>query len=428
MVRVRFAPSPTGYLHIGGARTALFNWLFAKRNNGKFILRIEDTDKKRSKKKYLDEILYSLKWLGLDYDEIYFQSKRLKIYREFAERLLKNNYAYKQKKAIIFRVPPQKIKVDDLIHGIMEFDTSLIKDQVLIKSDGTPTYNFACVVDDALLEISHVIRGDDHISNTPKQILLYEAFRFKIPKFCHIPLILSKEGGRLSKRKAAVSISDYRKKGYLPEAIRNYLLLLGWSPGQNREIVSLDEAISNFSLEKVNRTAATFDLDKLNWINREYIKRTDDEKLADLLIPLLLKRYKNLFWSYGQGDRERLISVVKLFKQRISTLNDFVLWSDYFFKKRIEISPEAKEKYLSQDLSYEFKRLIERFEGLSSFDAKSLEMTFRELVSELGISTSQLIHPVRVALTGKTVGPGLFEIISVLGKERVRERLERFIK
>jgi len=419
MVRVRFAPSPTGYLHIGGTRTALFNWLFAKKNKGKFILRIEDTDKKRSKKKYLDEILDSLKWLGLDYDEIYFQSERIKIYREFAEKLLRENKAYRQEKAIIFKVKPKKIKVSDIIHGEMEFDTSFIKDQVLIKSDGTPTYNFACVVDDALLEISHIIRGDDHISNTPKQILLYEAFSFKIPQFCHIPLILAKEGGRLSKRRGAVAISDYRKRGFLPEAIVNYLLLLGWSPGKDREIVDLNEAILNFSLEKVNKTAATFDLDKFNWINSQYIRKADDERLVDLILPLM--KYKDL-------DREYLKSTVKLFKPRINTLTDFVLWSDYFFKKRIKIDLEAKERYLSKDLSYEFKRLMEKFENLQSFDAKTVEIAFRGLVTELGIDIRELIHPVRVALTGRTIGPGLFEIISVLGKERVAEKLKRLVR
>jgi len=418
MVRVRFAPSPTGYLHIGGARTALFNWLFAKKNQGRFILRIEDTDKKRSKKKYLDEILDSLGWLDLDYDEIYFQSQRMEIYREFAEKLLKENKAYQENKAIIFRVPTKRISIEDLNRGVMEFDSSFIKDQVLIKSDGTPTYNFACVIDDRLLEISHVIRGDDHISNTPKQILLYEAFGFKIPEFCHIPLILAKEGGRLSKRKGAVALSDYRKKGYLAEAVVNYLLLLGWSPGEDREIITLDEAIKNFLLERVNKTPAIFDLDKLNWINSQYIKTADDERLTDLILSLL--KYKT--------DREYLRSVVKLFKIRITTLKDFVLWSDYFFKKRVKIEAEAKERYLSEDLSYEFNRLIERFEGLSFFDPETVETAFRGLTEELGIESRQLIHPVRAALTGRTIGPGLFEIISVLGKERVIERLRRFVR
>ena len=252
MVRVRFAPSPTGYLHIGGGRTALFNWLFARSKGGKFVLRIEDTDQPRSKKEFLDEILFSLDWLGFNWDEIYYQSQRFDIYREYAQKLLQSGLAYLEKsekgEAIIFKVTPQKVQVKDLIRGGIEFDAETIKDQVLIKSDGTPTYNFACVVDDASMNITHVIRGDDHISNTPKQILLYQALNFTVPEFAHLPLIMGTEGGRLSKRTGATAISDYRKMGYLPQALVNYLLLLSWSPGGDRELVTLKEAVGLFDI------------------------------------------------------------------------------------------------------------------------------------------------------------------------------------
>jgi len=435
MTRVRFAPSPTGYLHVGGARTALFNWLYAKAKQGAFILRIEDTDKKRSQKKYLDEILDSLKWLGLGWDEIYYQSQRFDIYQEYALGLLKDGRAYlekskiqnpkSKKRAIIFKVTPQKIKVNDLIHGEIEFDTANIKDQVLIKSDGTPTYNFACVVDDATTNITQVIRGDDHISNTPKQVLLYQALGLPIPEFAHLPLILGKEGGRLSKRTGATAISDYRKMGYLPSALDNYLLLLGWAPGANREIIDLGEATQLFDIKNTNKTAATFDLDKLNWINQQYLKKEDPQKLAEAIIPLLVKKkyiHKNNF------DRNYIVSLVRLFQGRLSTLEDFLSWADFFFVKKIKIDSEAKEKFLAQDLSREFKLFIERLDALDKFDIPTIEAGFRQLVEELNIEAKILIHPIRVALTGKTIGPGLFEVIYYLGKERTRERLMPYIK
>jgi glutamyl-tRNA synthetase len=429
MIRVRFAPSPTGNLHIGGGRTALFNWLYAKARGGKFILRIEDTDKVRSKKEYLDEILDSLSWLGLSWDEIYYQSQRFSLYREYAEKLLKTKAAFTEKsekgEAIIFKVTAQEIKINDLIRGEIEFDAKEIKDQVLIKSDGTPTYNFACVVDDATMNITHVIRGDDHISNTPKQVLLYQALDFPIPEFAHLPLILGKEGGRLSKRTGATAISDYRKMGYLPSALVNYLLLLSWAPGDNREVIDIAEAIKLFDIKSVNKTAATFDLDKLNWLNNQYFKKEDAQKLADKIIPLLIE--KN-YIQKDDFDRSYIVSLVKLFQARLSTLNDFVDWADFFFVKEIKIDAEAEKKFLTKDLSREFKLFIERLEALDKFDLASIENVFRNLVKELNIEAKALIHPIRVALTGKTIGPGLFEVIYYLGKEKTKERLSKFIK
>ena len=435
MIRVRFAPSPTGNLHIGGARTALFNWLYAQAKQGKFILRIEDTDRVRSKKEYLQEILSSLKWLGLNWDEIYYQSQRFHIYREYADKLLEKGLAYTEKsripnsqsqtEAVIFRVRPQKIKVTDLIRGEIEFDAEVLKDQVLIKSDATPTYNFACVVDDATMGITHVIRGDDHISNTPKQIILYQALNFPIPEFAHLPLILGKGGGRLSKRTGATSISDYRRMGYLSPALVNYLLLLGWAPGENREIIDIQQAIKLFDIKEVNKTAATFDLDKLNWMNNQYLKTADTQKLTDELIPLLIE--KN-YIPRENFDRQFIFSLVRLFQPRLSTLKDFLDWADFFFLKEIKIDPQAREKYLTRDFSAEFKLFSDRLEALDKFEVPEIEECFRKLIKELDIESKTLIHPIRVALTGKTVGPGLFEVIYHLGKAKTKERLLKFTR
>ncbi len=430
MVRVRFAPSPTGNLHIGGGRTALFNWLFAQSQKGKFILRIEDTDQERSKKEFVDEILFSLKWLGFHWDELYYQSQRFDRYRMHADKLLKAGQAYIEKspegkEAVIFKVLPQKIKAEDLIRGTIEFDSSLIKDQVLIKSDGTPTYNFACVVDDAEMNITHIIRGDDHISNTPKQILFYEALGFPLPKFAHLPLIMGVDGGRLSKRTGATAISDYRKMGYLPEALLNYLLFLSWSPGDNREIISLNQAIELFEIKNVNKTSATFDLKKLDWVNNQYLKLADPEKLADELIPLLVE--KNYIVK-DNFDRAYLLGLVKLFQARLPRLNAFVDWADFFFLTEPVMDEAAKIKYLSQDLSKELKLFVQRLEKLPSFDIISIESAFRELITELGIEAKVLIHPIRVALTGKTIGPGLFEVIYALGLARSKARLLKWTK
>ena len=429
MVRVRFAPSPTGYLHIGGGRTALFNWLFARSKGGKFVLRIEDTDQPRSKKEFLDEILFSLDWLGFNWDEIYYQSQRFDIYREYAQKLLQSGHAYLEKsekgEAIIFKVTPQKIQVKDLIRGGIEFDAETIKDQVLIKSDGTPTYNFACVVDDASMNITHVIRGDDHISNTPKQILLYQALNFTVPEFAHLPLIMGTEGGRLSKRTGATAISDYRKMGYLPQALVNYLLLLSWSPGGDRELVTLKEAVGLFDIKNVNKTAATFNLKKLQWINNQYLKNADPEKLTDEIIPQLIEAK---YIEKDNFDRNYVVSLVKLFQARLNTLSDFPGWADFFFLKEIAIDPEAEKKHLSQDLSKEFSAFIKRLDSLKEFDIAAIEAEFRGLVAELGIEAKTLIHPIRVALTGKTIGPGLFEVIHYLGRERTKQRLSKFIK
>lgn len=420
MIRVRFAPSPTGYLHIGGARTALFNWMYAKSQDGKFILRIEDTDLERSKQEYVDEIIDSLSWLGFKYDELYFQSKRFDIYKEHALKLLNEGKAFKDGEAVVLKIPQdQQVKLYDLIRGEIVFDTATIKDQVLMKSDGSPTYSFACVVDDALMEISHVIRGEDHISNTPKQILIYQALGFKIPKFAHLPLIMGEEGGRLSKRTGAVAVTEYRTMGFLPEAIINYLMLLGWSPGGNQEIVKFSDAVKKFSIKKVNKTAAEFSMDKLRWINGQYLNAAPAQQLAQLSIPLL----KEKGYITDDADKAHIEAAVKLFQSRLETLTDFSWRADFVFTDAFSVEPQAREKFLTKDKAKPFRLLSEKLSSLVDFNAKTAEEAFRSLVAELGMTAADLVHPVRVALTGKTVGPGLFETMALLGKEKTVKRL-----
>ncbi|MBI2095026.1 MAG: glutamate--tRNA ligase, partial [Candidatus Omnitrophica bacterium] len=316
-VKVRFAPSPTGFLHVGSARTALFNWLFARHEGGKFCLRIEDTDKERSKDEFLEEILSSLKRLGMDWDgEPVFQSKRTDYYRRTAEGLIQKDLAYMDGEAILFRAPKAgKIVFEDLLHGAIEFDLeghpSLAEDLVIFKSDGSPTYNFAVVCDDAEMGITHVIRGDDHISNTPKQLPLYEALGFKKPVFCHIPLILGPDRSRLSKRHGATSLREYLEEGFLPEAVVNYLALLGWSPGNNEEILPLEALVKKFELKRVLKTGAVFSREKLEWMNGQYIRKHGVPELTDKLIPYLRKK------DYPTGDRAWLERLALLFQERI---------------------------------------------------------------------------------------------------------------
>ncbi len=421
MLKVRFAPSPTGSLHLGSARAALFNFLFAKNKGGKFVLRVEDSDRQRSNKELTAEILEDLCWLGLQWDEgPYFQSERIDLYKKYAENLLNEKKAYLEGEAIIFKVHPQKIKINDLIYGEIEFDTNVIKDQVLMKSDGSPTYNFACVVDDYEMGITHIIRGDDHISNTPKQIMFYQAFGWQIPKFAHIPLIMEAGGGRLSKRYGATAVGEYRQRGYLPEALINYLALLSWAPAGNREIVSLSEMLSKFSLSRINKTKAIFNIDKLNWLNTQYIKESKTEKIARLCVSFLQKD-ELISDSY---DFSHLEKVIDLFKGRLKYLSQISEIAAYFFlPAKIEYSEEAKQKIKKLDKRI-WDELIKQWENLDDFSTENIERVCREIIAERGIKGAEIIHPLREALTNMAVGPGLFELISVLGKEKAVERLK----
>ncbi|MCM8823450.1 MAG: glutamate--tRNA ligase [Candidatus Omnitrophica bacterium] len=421
-LKVRFAPSPTGFLHIGSARTALFNWIFAKKYNAEFILRIEDTDRGRSKEEYLNEILDSLQWLGINWDKIYHQSQRLEIYKDYANKLVESKKAFVEDGAIIFRYELDSISFDDLIRGYIEFKELPKDTEVIIKSDGTPTYNFACCVDDVLLGITHVIRGEDHIPNTPKQLLMYRALNFTPPYFAHLPMILSSEGGKLSKRFGATSIREYRDAGYLPEAIVNYLLLLGWAPGKNREIVSMEEAVRLFELKNVNKTGAAFSLDKLDWVNSEYIKKLASEEFFKYAKEFLERQN---FLPLGV-EEEYVKKVILLFQNRISKLSDLKEWTYSCFFDNYTYSQDTQE-ILVKELSKEISFLITKLDKISSFDKITVEKEFRATAQELGLKAGDLVHPVRVALTGRRIGPGLFEVMEVLGKERVIKRLLRLL-
>ncbi len=422
MIRTRFAPSPTGFLHIGGARTCVFSWLQARRNKGEFVLRIEDTDRVRSKKEYLDEILESLSWLGIDWEEIFYQSKRFDIYQDYAERLVEEGKAYKKEGAIFFKYEFKEIKINDLIRGKIVFKELPKEEDVIIKSDGSPAYNFSCVIDDALMEITQIIRGEDHIPNTPKQILMYQALGFALPEFAHVPLILSEEGGRMSKRFGATSIREYRDEGYLAEALVNYLLLLSWSPGSNREIISLEEAKETFNIKDVNKTAAAFSLDKLNWLNSEYIKL----KPLQELVPLVKEFLQNRRFLPEGITEDYLSKIVKLFKERTPKLADLIERAYFCFYGNFEYTAET-EDILKKDLSKEAEELIKRFESLDEFGHDNIEKEFRATASDLGLKARDLVHPVRCALSGKKTGPGLFETMEALGKNTVVERLKRLI-
>jgi len=421
-VRVRFAPSPTGTLHVGSARTALFNWLYARHHRGTFIVRIEDTDQKRSNPAFVTDILDSLAYLGIAADEgPYFQSQRLEGYREAAQRLIDQGKAIQQEGAILFPVKPQTVSFTDLIHGTITIDTSLFESLVLIKSDGLPAYNFACVVDDALMNITQVIRGDDHIANTPKQVLLYEALGFPLPQFAHIPLIVGADRARLSKRQGATAVADYRTVGYLPEAFVNYLALLGWSPGDNRELLSPHELIEAFDVSRVRKAAAQFDQQKLDWLNSQHIKRTPVERLTELFA----ERLKAKGWLSGDYDRNWLARIAQLLHDRLKTLQELEDEHGFFFVEPIVYQDDSIKQFLQRDgVASHLLALKDHLASLASFETSVVEQATRALIAQRHLQPKDLIHPTRVAVTGRAVSPPLFEVMSILGKAKVLSRLE----
>ena len=425
-VRVRFAPSPTGYLHIGGARTALFNWLFSKHAQGTFVLRIEDTDRERTQEDALRSILNGLKWLGLNWDEgPVYQSELAGKHQEMAELLVKKGKARKIPgksggEAVEFIMPAGKTRFDDLVHGPIEFDNLEVGNFVIIRGDQTPTYNLACVVDDHTLSISHVIRGDDHISNTPKQIALYQALDLPLPQFAHLPLILGPDGTRLSKRHGATALDYYEQMGYLPEALLNYLSLLGWSPKDNREKMKVEDIIKTFSLEAVGKRGAIFDIDKLNWLNGVYFSESDLEKT----VPVAQRYLKSIGYIKDEADKDWLKRVLNLYKTRIKYIAQLKEQADFIFLDEIKIDPEAKKKFLDRDyIPGMFKELKKKIAEIKNFQPEEIETVCRELAGELKLKSKDLIHPTRVAVTGRAVSPGLFETMSILGKEKVIKRI-----
>ena len=462
-VKVRFAPSPTGFLHIGGVRTALFNWLFARNHGGKFVLRIEDTDLSRSTEESIQEILESMRWLGLDWDEGPFrQTERQEVYSQKVEQLLKAGKAYpcfctpeeldkKRSEAqkaglkpkydgtcrdrsdipegapsvIRFKAPLEgSVVVDDLLRGKVVFDITELDDLIIQRTDGTPTYNFVVVVDDSEMGITHVIRGDDHLSNTPRQCLLYDALDFQRPQFSHISMILGQDKTRLSKRHGATSALAYRDMGYLPDAMINYLARLGWSHG-DQEIFSREELIKHFSFDSVNTSAAIFDADKLSWVNEQYIQSTPPEELAKHLEPHLVKTGV-LQEGHGLSPQE-IAKVVPCLNQRAKTLVEMAEKSAFFFRKEVEFDEKAKNKFLTDESKPLLAKVVAGLTALDEFSAENIETLFKKIVEEEGLKLGKLAQPVRVALTGTTVSPGIYDVILLLGKDECLKRLKEIV-
>lgn len=427
-IRVRFAPSPTGYLHVGGARTALFDWLFARKHSGTFVLRIEDTDVERSSDEMTQGILEAMTWLGLHWDEgPYYQSKRLELYREMAERLISTGAAYHDEGAVRFKVPEGSVTYTDAVFGEITVESDTIEDFVLLRSDKHPTYHLSVVVDDIDMRISHVIRGADHISNTPKQILLYRALGASLPVFAHVPLILGPDKTRLSKRHGATSVMAYQEQGIVPEAMRNFLALLGWAPGNDQEMFEDQELIRAFSLEGISKANAVFNPEKLAWFNAQYIAKLPYEKLVEYLKP----EYKEAgLWrdSLEKEEASWFRSIVDLYRPRAKVLPDFPKQSRFFFLAEVEFDPAAVEKFLKDEKVCGYLRLLaDRLQILEAFTHENVELAVRGLADELAIKPGILMNPARVALTGQAVAPGLFDVMILLGQEKTLRRLRQEI-
>ncbi|QSR88161.1 glutamate--tRNA ligase [Methylacidiphilum caldifontis] len=434
--RVRFAPSPTGFLHVGGARTALFNWLYARHFEGTFILRIEDTDTSRNTPQALSVIFDNLKWLGLDWDEgpmpdgktlgqfgPYFQSQRKEIYTDYCNRLIAQGFAYIKDEAVYFKMPRKRIIVPDIICGDIYFDCTLEKDFVIRRKDGSFVFHLVNVVDDAEMKISHVIRGEDHLSNTPKHIALFEALGMTPPLYAHIPLILNPGGTKMSKRDKGSSVQEYIDEGFLPKAFRNYLCLLGWSLKENREIFDIEEAIAKFDLPQIHRSNARFNYPKLLWINSEYMHSLP----LDELYP------HAFFWLEKAGlidnntDPSFLKKAIGIVREKVKTGKELVHWIKPLLTDSIEYEDEIFQQYLDDNGKKILAEVIPYLEKISSFESKELEETIKDLALKRGRKTADYIHRLRVALTGRTVGPSLYPMLAVLGKNRVLNRLYKVV-
>ncbi len=454
-LRVRFAPSPTGYLHIGGARTALFNYLLARKEQGTFVLRVEDTDVARSTQESVDAILNAMEWLGLSYDEgPFYQSERFDLYREKVRQLLDAGNAYRcyctaeeleaKREAAMksggkpkydgtcrnrtdhpagapfvvrFKSPQEGVtSFDDKIKGTISFNNEELDDVIIQRTDGTPTYNFVVVVDDATMGITLVIRGDDHINNTPRQILMYEALGYPVPKFAHVPMILGSDKARLSKRHGATSVMAYRDQGFLPEAMVNYLVRLGWSFG-DQEIFSMDELVEKFSLENVGKSAGVFNPEKLLWLNAHYIKTGDPVKLGHLLEEYLRKE------GIDPSGGPELPAVVKTLQERARTLVEMAQGAAFYFKKDVEFDPAAVEKFLTSDKKPIFATLIRHLEACTAWNHDGIAQAFAGVMEETGLKLGKIGPSVRVALVGGTTSPSIYEVLEVLGKEESLRRL-----
>ncbi|HEX9251252.1 MAG TPA: glutamate--tRNA ligase [Ignavibacteriaceae bacterium] len=476
--RVRFAPSPTGYLHVGGLRTALYNYLFAKRNNGTFVLRIEDTDRNRYVEGAVENLIKALNWAGLNYDEgpeaggnygPYMQSERLDIYKKYADELIEKGKAYycfcsperlktlkeeqeRQKlpqakydkhclnlskeeveRNLTANIPKvvrlnvgqnQTIKFDDIIREHVEFESNNVDDQVLIKSDGYPTYHLANVVDDHLMKITHVIRGEEWLSSTPKHVLLYDAFNWERPVFAHLPLLLNPDRSKLSKRQGDVAVEDYRDKGFLKDALINFVALLGWNAGDDKEFYYMDELINSFSLERVNKAGAVFDLQKLNWLNAEHLRKKTNEELLNLLKDEI---QKSKFKDQNFSD-EYLILVIEAMKERVSFVKDFINTCLYFYEAPTEYEQKSVEKNWKPETPEHLNKLKEEFEAIVNPTKENFEQALAKVSEQLNVGKGKLIHPLRLAVSGQSTGPGMFDLLFILGKDEVIKRIETAIK
>ena len=424
-VRVRFAPSPTGYLHVGGARTALFNWLYARHEGGQFLLRIEDTDKARSTDEHTQVILDGLSWLGLDWDEeLVFQGARVKRHQEIADRLLAEGKAYMEEGAIRFRVPPGEIAWEDAVHGRISFQGADIKDFIILRSDRTPIYNLAVVVDDLDMRITHVLRGDDHISNTPKQIALYRALGggAALPVFGHVPMINGPDGKKLSKRHGATAVGDYQHMGILPAAMRNFLALLGWSPGGDREIMTLEEMVRLFSFAGIQQKSAIFDMTKLEWMNGQYLSATSAEELYPLVAPQLAQLGLN-------GRKDAVLRAIAAVKTRSRTTLDVAKQVAVRLDTRFVQLDEKGAKEIAKDPAGYKASLEASLAVLRRVDwtPETLEQHLRGLAEQRGVAAGKVFQPIRIALTGGTVSEPVNELLYVVGKDAALKRLESAI-
>ena len=459
-VRLRFAPSPTGYLHVGGARTALFNWLLARKQHGKFILRIEDTDVARSTQQSVDAILEGMTWLGLDWDEgPFYQSDNFPLYKEYVQKLLAAGKAYKcycsaeeleakREKAmkeggkpkydgtcrdlpqlpddgrpyvVRFKAPQEGSTAwNDLIKGKISFENAELDDLIIQRTDGTPTYNFVVVIDDATMAITTVIRGDDHVNNTPRQILLYQALECPVPSFAHVPMILGADKARLSKRHGATSVMSYRDMGFLPEAMVNYLVRLGWSCG-DEEIFSLEDLIEKFSIESVGRSAGVFNTEKLLWLNAHYIKTGDPVRLAGLLTPFLRER------GVDPASGPDLVAVIKTLQERAKTMLELADGALFYYQADFAYDEKGVAKFFNAETPALLKLLVGKLAVLESVNAAAVEAVFKEICEEKGIKLGQIGPAVRLALSGSTASPGIYEMIEVLGVAETTKRVERAI-
>jgi glutamyl-tRNA synthetase len=432
-IRVRFAPSPTGYLHIGGARTALFNWLFARHHGGKFVLRIEDTDMKRNTEEAMAAIYEGLEWLGLNWDEgpnvggefgPYLQSERTELYERYLKKLQDAGHIYEDQGALRFRSPREHVIVDDIVCGRIDFDLTnpaTHPDMTVRRPDGSWIFHFVNVIDDLEMKISHVIRGEDHLSNTPKHIELIRALGATPPNYAHIPLILNRDGTKMSKRDAGARVEYYIRRGFLPAAVRNYLCLLGWSPKDNREKLNIDEIIRIFDLKNIGRSSATFDPDKLHWLNGEYARELSDEKFYELAVA----RLKLSGVKVDEYPEQYVRAALQTCNGKINTFDELPGYCGFYFTDNFDYDPQSAAKHFSAENKPRLKAVRDSLSSLERFDAAEIEAALKSTAAKLGIKFGAIVHPTRLAATGSNVGPSLYHLLEVLGKEKVLARTDR---